>query len=149
ASTAGSEGQDGAGGPAAALQKVSREHHIGIGPGGAVVVAGGKYTTHRKMAEEIVDFTLAAWKLDARKGVTGAVPGGIGRPTTSRPVTPRATTAAVEKAEAEARKRELRVPLELYARYGAEALELLELGKPAPGIAPVTGAEDPAGFPML
>src|SRR5262249_25734125 len=25
----------------------------------------------------------------------------------------------------------------------------LELGKPAPGIAPVTGAEDPAGFPLL
>ncbi|MEK6705140.1 MAG: glycerol-3-phosphate dehydrogenase/oxidase [Bdellovibrionota bacterium] len=40
------------------LQKVSREHHIAEGPGGSVIVAGGKYTTHRTMAEEIVDFTL-------------------------------------------------------------------------------------------
>ena len=44
-----------------ALQKVSREHHIGDGPGGTVVVAGGKYTTSRKMGEEIVDFALKSW----------------------------------------------------------------------------------------
>ncbi|MFC1599637.1 FAD-dependent oxidoreductase [Patescibacteria group bacterium] len=40
------------------LQKISREHHIGEGPGGSVVVAGGKYTTFRTMAQEIVDFAF-------------------------------------------------------------------------------------------
>lgn len=40
------------------LQKVSREHYIDYGPGGCVVVAGGKYTTHRTMAAEVVDFAF-------------------------------------------------------------------------------------------
>lgn len=40
------------------LQKVSREHFIGEGPGGSVIVAGGKYTTFRTMAVEIVDFAF-------------------------------------------------------------------------------------------
>jgi glycerol-3-phosphate dehydrogenase len=46
------------------LQKVSREHHIEKGPGGSIIVAGGKYTTHRTMAQDIVDFTLKAWEED-------------------------------------------------------------------------------------
>ncbi|MBI3535350.1 MAG: glycerol-3-phosphate dehydrogenase/oxidase [Deltaproteobacteria bacterium] len=45
--TSGSEGQN-------LLQKVSREHVIWRGQGGVVFVAGGKYTTHRKMAQEII-----------------------------------------------------------------------------------------------
>lgn len=44
------------------LQKVSREHYVGEGPGGAVIVAGGKYTTHRTMAQEIVDYTFPKTK---------------------------------------------------------------------------------------
>lgn len=50
------------------LQSVSREHHIGEGPGGVILVAGGKYTTHRKMAKEIVDFILKLRKREAEKG---------------------------------------------------------------------------------
>jgi len=49
------------------LQKVSREHQIDKGPGGCVIVAGGKYTTHRTMAAEIVDFALKNWKGDLPK----------------------------------------------------------------------------------
>ena len=50
------------------LQKISREHHIGEGPGGSVIVAGGKYTTHRTMATEIVDFAFPKTKhSDTRK----------------------------------------------------------------------------------
>jgi len=45
-------------GSSADLQKVSREHFIGDGPGGSVIVAGGKYTTHRTMAQEIVDYAF-------------------------------------------------------------------------------------------
>jgi glycerol-3-phosphate dehydrogenase len=40
------------------LSTVSREHHIEEGPEGMTVVVGGKYTTHRRMAEEIVQFHL-------------------------------------------------------------------------------------------
>lgn len=44
------------------LQKVSREHQIDEGPGGSIIVAGGKYTTHRTMAEEIIDFVFPKTK---------------------------------------------------------------------------------------
>ncbi len=47
-------------GAGTSLQKVSREHYIGEGPGGSIFVAGGKYTTHRVMAEEIIDHVLMA-----------------------------------------------------------------------------------------
>ena len=45
------------------LQKVSREHTIDHGPGGSVIVAGGKYTTFRRMAQEIVDFAIQGSRL--------------------------------------------------------------------------------------
>jgi len=53
----------------ASLQSVSREHHIADGPGGTVLVAGGKYTTHRTMAREIVDFALRSLALPATRSV--------------------------------------------------------------------------------
>jgi glycerol-3-phosphate dehydrogenase len=80
------------------LQKVSREHHIARGPGGTVIVAGGKYTTHRKMAEEIVDYTLKQWKKDDReKHGKLEYPKEITRPNTRVPVNPMATEEAVER----------------------------------------------------
>src|SRR5690606_24765765 len=53
-------GRDASGGKS--LAKVSREHTIEHGPGGSVIVAGGKYTTFRRMAEEIVDFATKDWQ---------------------------------------------------------------------------------------
>lgn len=46
----------GTGDTAKSLQKVSREHHIDMGPHGVVFIAGGKYTTHRVIGKDIVDF---------------------------------------------------------------------------------------------
>jgi glycerol-3-phosphate dehydrogenase len=123
---------------AEALQKVSREHFIGMGPGGTVVVAGGKYTTHRKMAEEIVDFTLKEWRLDARHGKAPAVP-AVRRSSTKTPVNPRATAAAVETCRVEAATRGAMIPEKLLDRYGAEAVSVMGAG----------GAVDLEGFPML
>ncbi len=126
----------------ASLQKVSREHHIGMGPGGSVVVAGGKYTTHRKMAEEIVDYTLKAWKKDARSGKSPGLP-PIGRSGTKAAVNPRATARAIEFCRQEAASKGVPIPEELLSRYGAEALSVLSAAK-------VTQSSgDPAGFPQL
>ncbi|MBI2339003.1 MAG: glycerol-3-phosphate dehydrogenase/oxidase [Deltaproteobacteria bacterium] len=77
-------------GPVTSLQKISREHHIGYGPGGTVVVAGGKYTTHRLMAKEVVDFILDKWKKEAKKGEGPPLPGHLGLSRTSEPVNPEA-----------------------------------------------------------
>ena len=38
--------------------KLSREHHIDISASGMVTVAGGKWTTYRRMAEGTVDFAI-------------------------------------------------------------------------------------------
>ncbi len=52
------------------LQKVSREHTIQQGPWNTVLVTGGKYTTNRSMAEEIVDFTISTHNLPSNPSRT-------------------------------------------------------------------------------
>jgi glycerol-3-phosphate dehydrogenase len=48
-----------AGDPNAPASSVSREHRIMRGPGGMITVAGGKLTTYRMMAAEVVDMVVA------------------------------------------------------------------------------------------
>lgn len=132
---AGSEGQtntQGSGqGPqgSSILQKVSREHHIDRGPGGTVIVAGGKYTTHRRMAEEIVDFTLKVWKQDLKKGEAGLspLPQKLSRSKTRRPLNPLSTETAIQNCREEASRTGLSIPDELISRYGAEALSVIKI----------------------
>jgi glycerol-3-phosphate dehydrogenase len=38
--------------------KLSREHHIDVSASGMVTVAGGKWTTYRRMAEDTLDFAI-------------------------------------------------------------------------------------------
>lgn len=121
------------------LQKVSREHHIDRGPGGTTVVAGGKYTTHRKMAEEIVDFALERWKADAAHGKGPEFPPGLKVSSTQAPVNPLATAEATAQALRETKEK---IPAELLSRYGAEALQVMRLRDAHDG-------EGPEGFPLL
>jgi glycerol-3-phosphate dehydrogenase len=121
-------------GEGASLQKISREHHIDEGPGGAVLVAGGKYTTHRTMALEIVDFA-------ASRNVT------LGQKckrvfSTETPINLRSTSEAVERAKVHPKASS--VEPELRDRYGAEALEILQLEQEHPAT-----LESPAGFPRI
>jgi len=113
------------------LQKVSREHTIDHGPGGSVVVAGGKYTTFRKMAEEIVNFSTKDWEHRVPK-----TNGYLFNP---------AHPERVRRARESARARGLEVPEKLYERYGADALEIAELHEQLCD----TGTKDPDGFPYL
>lgn len=123
-----------------ALQKVSREHHIGNGPGGAVVVAGGKYTTHRKMAEEIIDFAIHQWRKAAEMGKAPTMP-PIGAKRSLLPVNPRATREATAGSRQEANRRGVPVPETLWERYGADALDVFERRDPK--------ASSPEGFEAL
>lgn len=66
---------------------VSREHEIEIAPSGLLTIAGGKLTTYRRMAGEVVDETLMMLRrhgepLEARASLTGKVPlpGGVEHP---------------------------------------------------------------------
>lgn len=129
---------------AAVLQKVSREHFIHEVDGGVIAVAGGKYTTHRRMAQEIVDETLKAWRRHAKQGRANALPERIGKSDTRKPINAKATHQAIEGAKAQAQAAGFELHENLLERYGAEALEVWN----APSGDSSTGS-DPAGFPRL
>ncbi|MBN2029818.1 glycerol-3-phosphate dehydrogenase/oxidase [bacterium] len=49
---------------------ISREHTISISRSGLVTIAGGKWTTYRKMAEETLDHAIAVAQLEHRPSVS-------------------------------------------------------------------------------
>jgi glycerol-3-phosphate dehydrogenase len=121
---------EGAGG-AKSLQKVSREHTIDEGPGGSVIVAGGKYTTFRRMAAEIVDFATR----DSERRP----------PETDSALFVPAMPSEVQRARELARARGWSVPEKLFERYGADALEIHRIHETDCD----PGTLDPEGFPLL
>lgn len=131
------------------LSKVSREHHIDRGPGGTTLVAGGKYTTHRTMALEIVDKALAYWADDFWRDLAARVPGW------HRPRTESSTNPAVTREAVAEFRREIAPAIEsgavdagaceeLIERYGADARHVLALHAEFPESGP-----SPEGFPYL
>ena len=67
---------------------VSREHSLVCEPNGVVTIAGGKLTTYRKMAEEVVDLVVSELgerggsidELQAPETETDPLPGAVGWP---------------------------------------------------------------------
>ncbi len=49
---------------------LSRDHHVGISDSGLITVAGGKWTTYRKMAEDVIDHAEMVGALEHRLCVT-------------------------------------------------------------------------------
>jgi glycerol-3-phosphate dehydrogenase len=113
------------------LQKVSREHTIDHGPGGSVFVAGGKYTTFRKMGEHIVDF--ATQGMERRD------------PETDDSIFPAALPSSVLRAREEARAKGWKIPEKIYERYGADALKVYRIHLDHCD----QGVESPDGFPLI
>jgi glycerol-3-phosphate dehydrogenase len=130
------------------LQKVSREHQIGDGPGGTVVAAGGKYTTSRKMGEEIVDYTLKAWKRAHRNGSTPHAVPDHRRSDTKKPVNPYATRQTMEQTR-KALSASAPELVALVERYGAEALKVLDLAHEKGRANSESVLKSPSGFPEL
>jgi glycerol-3-phosphate dehydrogenase len=58
----------------ASTAALSRDHTIHVGKSGLLTVAGGKWTTYRKMAEDIVDHAATLGELDERPCVTRTLP---------------------------------------------------------------------------
>jgi len=77
------EGTVGDGAAAAGATKtISREHTVIVGRSGLVTVTGGKWTTYRAMAEDVLDHAMARGLLERRPGgvterlpLVGAAPG--------------------------------------------------------------------------
>jgi glycerol-3-phosphate dehydrogenase len=87
---AGDEGAAGEEGPSAVSTKsISREHTVLVGRSGLVTVTGGKWTTYRAMAEDVLDQCMARGLLERRPGgVTERLPllgSAPGRPLSEPP----------------------------------------------------------------
>jgi glycerol-3-phosphate dehydrogenase len=122
-----------------ATSKLSREHAVGTSVKGLVVIAGGKYTTYRIMAEDAVDAAVhgMSTQLDrhAPASVTEDVPllgaDGYEAMWNQRHMIARSSGLGVNRVE------------HLLNRYGSLITELLELIAERPDLAgPLTGADD-------
>jgi glycerol-3-phosphate dehydrogenase len=60
-------------GKASKTSKISREHHIDASPHGLVTVAGGKWTTYRRMAEDTLNFMVREGMIEKRPCITDKV----------------------------------------------------------------------------
>lgn len=71
------------GGSAGSTASLSREHVIELSRQGLVSVAGGKWTTYRRMGEEIIDRAAASGGLPVKAGISRslALHGSTARPT--------------------------------------------------------------------
>ncbi|MGI9005902.1 MAG: glycerol-3-phosphate dehydrogenase/oxidase [Streptosporangiaceae bacterium] len=137
--------------------KLSREHSVDSSVPGLSVIAGGKYTTYRVMARDLID--AAARDLTARPGPADAAPAARATPGAegdgAAPVIPPSRTDRVPLAGAEgypamladrdrlARSAGLPVAAieRLLGRYGSDTARLLELIADRPALAsPVPGA---------
>ncbi|MBP7239744.1 MAG: glycerol-3-phosphate dehydrogenase/oxidase [Saprospiraceae bacterium] len=49
---------------------LSRDHHISIADSGLITIAGGKWTTYRRMAEDVVDVAIESHSLPEGKSIT-------------------------------------------------------------------------------
>ncbi len=49
---------------------ISRDHSISVSSSGLITIAGGKWTTYRKMAEDVIDQALKMCHIEGRKCVT-------------------------------------------------------------------------------
>jgi glycerol-3-phosphate dehydrogenase len=122
-------------GASAETAKLSREHAVATPAPGLVVVAGGKYTTYRVMAKDVVDAAAQGLgggvpaSLTERLPIIGAT--GFGELWTDRDRI--ATSAGIPLAAME----------HLLRRYGSCVRDLLALIAENPDLArPIPGAED-------
>jgi glycerol-3-phosphate dehydrogenase len=103
--------------------KASREHQITIDPNGVVRIGGGKYTTYRVMARDVVDTVLGRDEARASPSLTAdrRLVGAAERDDLDRLAGELASVPAVAQAHPEMAAR-------LVARHGTEAPGVVALG---------------------
>jgi glycerol-3-phosphate dehydrogenase len=114
------DGADGGGGASEKpTTKLSREHVVDAPLPGLVSIAGGKFTTYRLMAKDVIDAAVEHFPRPVPPSVTGELPliGADGLPAVRACAQRLAEDYGVPLASVE----------HLVARYGSTAVELLEL----------------------
>jgi glycerol-3-phosphate dehydrogenase len=114
--------------------KASREHRVTVGSNGVVRIGGGKYTTYRVMARDVVDAALGPAEAKARPSDTAErrLVGAAEPEALARIVDEIATIPAVAAASPEAARR-------LVDRHGTEAPGVVALGAEHDLIRPLVG----------
>jgi glycerol-3-phosphate dehydrogenase len=102
-----------------ATADVSRKHAVTVGPDGVVSIIGGKLTTYRQMAEDVVDRAITEAGLPAQPCRT-----------TTLPLLGAGTAAAPE------------LPPSLVARFGGLASEVVQLATVAEPMSPIAPGID-------
>jgi len=103
--------------------KTSREHLIYVDPRNVTFVAGGKYTTYRRMAEQTVEVVLKKWDLSERARLS--------KNRTLQPLNPLVTVGLLESAKKAVPRWAVDFALseemlmELAERHGMEAHDIL------------------------
>ena len=104
--------------------QASREHRIEVDPWGLISVLGGKFTTYRLMARQAVDLALRLSGRRADRCLTDQV----GLLETVRPVSLEHWRAVTQRVDGDTLAR-------LITRYGAKALQVLQLIESEPSLA--------------
>ncbi|QLY30604.1 glycerol-3-phosphate dehydrogenase [Nocardia huaxiensis] len=115
--------------------KLSREHAVAEPAPGLFVIAGGKYTTYRVMASDVVDAAAERLGSDVAPSVTENLPilGAVGYADMLGDIAGVAARADLPAAVVE----------HLLGRYGSLSNEIFDLVAAAPELAqPIAGAED-------
>ena len=109
------------GDPGGSTVKASREHRVSGDPSGLVRISGGKYTTYRVMARDVVDAAVGRGMAAARPSETGDLPllGAAPRPALNQLATRLALEPGLDGATARA----------LVDRHGTQATDVLALGR--------------------
>jgi glycerol-3-phosphate dehydrogenase len=106
-----------------ATADVSRKHAVTVGPDGVVSIVGGKLTTYRQMAEDVVDRAIVQAGLRAQPCRTKTIP-LVGAPA-------RADSQPTEG-----------LPESLVSRFGGRAREVLEVASVADPLAAIAAGID-------
>ena len=105
-----------------AAYRMSREHHISVSHSGLISIAGGKLTTHRAMAKDVVD--LVATQLQRPSLCrTDQLPLDAGV------ASPKDVTALVDSARSAATGLDDDVIQHLISAYGSQCLSILQLAE--------------------
>jgi glycerol-3-phosphate dehydrogenase len=104
--------------------KVSREHRVSVETNGVVRISGGKYTTYRVMARDVIDAVLGRAEAARRPSQTTEwrLVGAADRETLDALARELAVHARVAAAHPDAASR-------LVARHGTEAAEVVDFGE--------------------
>ena len=119
--------------------KASREHRVTVEPSGVVRIGGGKYTTYRVMARDVVDAALGREVAKQRPSETAEhrLIGAADRPALDRLAGELATVPEIAAAHPEAAAR-------LVARHGTQAPAVVAVGAELDLLRPLV-----AGRPFL